>query len=223
MAFTIADNNVPAVEQVQNNTGIYYLGKDSAPKRLLIVGNSITWHSPKAEIGWFDDWGMAASSADKDYVHLLSSRLLEQEDLLVMVRQYVTWEQGYKTGDFSCEDARNFMADEIIFRLGENVPALQNDAEEEEFYQAILAFLQQINPKGGKVYFTTCFWRHERTDNAICRAAETLNMPVIDLNPLGKADENMAVGLFEHEGVAHHPGDLGMQRIADMIYSVMRG
>lgn len=32
----------------------------------------------------------------------------------------------------------------------------------------------------------------------------------------------MAIGLFEHEGVSIHPGDLGMKRIAERIVNCMR-
>ena len=32
----------------------------------------------------------------------------------------------------------------------------------------------------------------------------------------------MAIGLFEHNGVAHHPGDLGMKEIAERVYSAMQ-
>ena len=62
----IGENTVAAVDQLKKTSRVFYLGDESAPKRLLIVGNSITRHGPKPEIGWVNDWGMAASAAEKD-------------------------------------------------------------------------------------------------------------------------------------------------------------
>ena len=224
-SFKVTDNDVSAVGQMRNSNKVYFLGNPEAKRRLLIVGNSITRHGPLAEIGWEKDWGMAASCPERDYVHVLCSRLLEMEDVFVMVRQFAEWERDYLLeGVPACYvEEQAFGADEIIYRLGENVKPLQSDEEEAVFAEALDAFIRQINPKGGKVYFTTCFWRNTRVDGAIRTVAERMQMPLVDIGPLGDYDENMAIGLFEHQGVAHHPGDLGMQRIADMLYAEMRG
>ena len=40
--------------------------------RVLFLGNSITLHAALPEIGWTNVWGMAASAAEKDYVHLVT-------------------------------------------------------------------------------------------------------------------------------------------------------
>lgn len=51
-------------------------GSDATPEpakpaltNIVFVGNSLTRHPPLASIGWTGDWGMAASSQDKDFVH----------------------------------------------------------------------------------------------------------------------------------------------------------
>ena len=43
--------------------------------KVLFLGNSITLHGPAPKIGWDGNWGMAASTREKDFVHVLLSRI----------------------------------------------------------------------------------------------------------------------------------------------------
>ena len=58
-------NPVPALGQNAKDQKAF----DPAGKgpRVLFVGNSITLHGPRPQIGWTNNWGMAASARDKDY------------------------------------------------------------------------------------------------------------------------------------------------------------
>ena len=46
--------------------------------------------------------------------------------------------------------------------------------------------------------------------------------PCVDLGDLGQDDRMKAIGLFEHTGVANHPGDEGMNAIAKRILKVLK-
>ena len=70
--------------------------------------------------------------------------------------------------------------------------------------------------KKAKILVTTAFWHHP-LDDALREYASERGLPCIELGDLGEEDTMKALGLFEHDGVANHPGDLGMQRIAERI------
>lgn len=67
----IFENTVSARGQLKDSEYIKYTFKEGAKLRVLFVGNSITRHGVKEEIGWMRDCGMAASCLEKDYVHLV--------------------------------------------------------------------------------------------------------------------------------------------------------
>lgn len=48
-------------------------------------------------------------------------------------------------------------------------------------------------------------------------AAQRNGYSFVPLYDLGMNEKMTAMGLFEHAGVAGHPGDLGMQHIAERI------
>ena len=82
-------------------------------------------------------------------------------------------------------------------------------------------FISYLDKSGNaKVILTTGFWKHPG-DDTIKKVGDELGYPCIYLGDLGEDDSMKAIGLFEHAGVAAHPGDLGMLNIADRIWDEM--
>lgn len=210
-------NTVSAQNQLKNSKYVRFFGDDGV--KILFAGNSITLHGVKEDIGWFNEWGMAASAKENDYVHktveMLSSTYSK---ISFCICQVAEWELNYKNGvsvlcDF--QEARDFNADIIIMRMGENCP--KKDFDKAVFCEQYDKLISYFNPKAtAKVILTTGFWYHP-FDEAVIEYGKTNNLPVITLGDLGEKDEMKATGMFWHSGVAHHPSDLGMFNIAKRI------
>lgn len=216
----LAKNSVSSKGQLKAGENIRFLNPEGRGPRVLFVGNSITLHGPKAEIGWMGDWGMAASAEEKDYVHLLAARVWERyPDAAFCICQVADWERGYKKGSDLYDlytPARDFGADVIVVRLIENCPQTEFDAA--LFEREYADLFSYLDGKGGaKIILTTGFWRHPG-DEAIRRVAEAHALPLVLLGDLGEDDSMKAIGLFEHSGVAAHPGDGDMEAIAARIW-----
>ena len=213
------NNTVPADDQMKNAAETSFLGNEDAPFKILILGNSITRHGKKAELGWDGDYGMAASCAEKDYVHQLFTRLTESgKDVYMRIRQASYWETHFAHED--CLDRlkgeRDFGADVVIFRLGENV----KKSDVPFFCAASEKLLGYVAAKNSKILVTTCFWKSEARDQEIKRLALKNGYALVDIGC--ENEEHMALGLFEHQGVAMHPGDTGMAFIADQIFEKLQ-
>ncbi len=221
MKKAIDDNTVSSENQVTKNQSVYTLGKKDADVKIAILGNSITRHGPKHDIGWDHDFGMAASDIEHDYVHLLYKKLLKYGiNCFIVVKQFATWERNFTcvlNDDIS--EIRDYQPDIIVFRLGENV---NKSVNKEVFKAETEKLLYNIGNGKSKLLLTTCFWHHDAVDEVIREICFEKGLTPIELGDLGELPEMKAIGLFDHSGVAAHPGDLGMENIATRIFEGLK-
>ncbi len=214
----INENTVAVSYQVKLAERVCFYNPEGTGLRVMFAGNSITHHMPAPGIGWYSDWGMSASAPEKDYVHLCMAEINRSNpDAAYCICRAGRWEQNWKTGESVFNEyqaARDFNADVIIVRFVENCA---KDGDPAHFMEQYGKYVDFINGTGkAKVIVTTSFWAHPM-DDTIRAYAEKNGYPLVELGDLGKNPEMKAYGLFEHKGVASHPGDLGMAHIAKRI------
>jgi len=143
-------NNVESKNQLKESEFIKIYNPDAKGKRILFVGNSITIHDPEESIGWYGQWGMAASKKENDYVHLLMKKILQKHiDSSYCICHVSKWEAQYKTGHtlFNLyKDARDFDADVIIARFVENCPL--DEFNKVQFKKEYSSFIDYLNKSG---------------------------------------------------------------------------
>jgi len=189
-------------------------------KNILIIGNSITKHPPAPQIGWYGNWGMAASAPDSDYVHLLMRRFLEQNpNAKVKCENIANFEATYWQYNLSNLDSlKAFKPDLIIIRIGENVD--RNTVEEHEFqryYTSLIEYFKKDN-LNAKVVCVGSFWKVESVENAIKSSSFETNSDYVKINSLDDI-QFMAWNEFSDPGVHIHPSNKGMSAIADSIWT----
>ena len=212
-------NGVDAENQVAFPYYFDGADKDKADFRVMFIGNSITIHEPKKEIGWNKKCGMAASDIDHDYVHIVYRHILEKHPKTsILVFNGGNWEKDY-TNEAKLNSilsaAKEFKPDIVIVRIGENFNR---------------EYLKTISPLKGfiplatglkricdKVYITSLFWHHDLIDSAIKEVSDQLDIRYIKLDDLGEDRSNMAFDQYGETIYSSHPGDLGMERIAERI------
>ena len=216
-------NTVDAKGQLCASQFVTFRNAVGKGPRVMFVGNSITLHGPKPEIGWYGNFGMAASEEENDYVHLLEKRVKAvHPDAAFCICQVASWERGYRNDAEVLSlfaEARDFAADVIVMRFIENCTAREHDAK--IFYESLCRLTQYLDASGSaKKIVTTGFWKHPG-DAELRRYAAENDHPLVELGDLGEDDTMKAIGLFEHHGVANHPGDAGMRAIAERIGAVL--
>lgn len=213
-------NTVRADRQLRGNPRITYFGQKGI--KVLIVGNSITRHPPASEIGWENDCGMAASSPEKDYVHLLYKKLNKNASYCFLVMQMADFEQSFQQKGANEEDIRRiheFSPEIIVGRLSENVSS-QNCANN-AWFNEYGRLLKACGNAESKYIITTGFWKSDEVDKQTrCLAAEN-DWKLVELGDLGEDSAMQAGKKFWHAGVSVHPGDAGMRIIAERIYQAV--
>jgi hypothetical protein len=189
--------------------------------KILFLGNSITKHSPAPDIGWYGDWGMAASCEENDYVHLTVKELKKYyPDPEFIYRNIADFERNYiNYGLNNLEDCKSFGADIIIIRIIENVPRENNYAGFQEAYIRLIEFVKKDN---SLVICSGSFWENKPGDDIIKNATEQKGYTFVSLESLQNDPECKATKQFKHEGVAAHPSDKGMEGIAKILSDAIK-
>jgi alpha-galactosidase len=199
------------------------------PQKVLFVGNSLTLHAPKADIGWSGNWGMAATAEAKDYVHLVTQGLALRQGVrpIVLVKNVADFERAdasYDTpGKFA--DAAAFKADLIILAIGENVPLLTSPAAQQVYQARVIGLLKVLRgDTSARIVVRSSFWANAAKDGAMRRACDSLGGTFVDISALTLDERNYARSerSYQHAGVASHPGDRGMAAIAEEIVKAVK-
>ncbi|MBI4978135.1 MAG: hypothetical protein HZC28_11670 [Spirochaetes bacterium] len=201
-------------------------GTPPTVKKMLVLGDSITKHGPAVEkLGWSGNWGMAASSEDKDYVHLLYAKLCDAQpdnkpELLIDAVG-----GGTITGKLAAIEkitASAAGADLAVIQLGEN----DRDATEAGFekpYEKLITALKQMNPSI-RIYCCSAWRSGAAKDTMIKNVCTRMGVVYVDItsvhsDPAASAESEKR---FSNGGVNWHPGDKGMQGYADMLWKAMK-
>lgn len=199
----------------------------SKPLKLLILGNSITQHAPFIEAGWYGNWGMAASSRDKDYVHQLMSSVQGMYPLLQMKYQNIALIENKFTedivpqvkGNYEFQACADYEADIIIITIGANIHTDNAPLTVAKYTEIVNAF--KTNPNA-KVIVGATTLTGEDVIEVLSDYAATNHCPFVDM-AFTKSEHPEyfpADSEFDPEkggGVRLHPNDAGMKAMADSL------
>ena len=112
----------------------------------------------------------------------------------------------------------------VVVAIGENVPALDSEQAKTNYRTAFLKLLKAIKEHGQPTIFVrSCFWANPDKDEIMRQCRRLSGDVFVDVGSLGRDPSNAARDerTFPHGGVAGHPGDKGMQALADALLRAM--
>ena len=205
--------------------------------KILFVGNSITIHPPSDALGWSGNWGMAATCEENDYVHRLMSAIHEKYPN-VECKIVSAWDFEKNFYDLSriskdkYKEYINFDADIIICSIGANINNSSNEDDSgfitnyeltAENYRDIVNYFNPYND--AKIIPCITTLSRSVVRNTIRECVQAEGWECVDWSDLtsyvytGKPYKSASVFSDNvSSGVLAHPGDYGMQIMAERLY-----
>ncbi|GJI91834.1 hypothetical protein RugamoR1_49970 [Rugamonas sp. R1(2021)] len=186
-----------------------------------MFGNSITRHAPMKALGWFGDWGMAATTAEDDFVSQLAQLLTERS-------KGVKWKADALSGSTLEKSPADYVlpatvqqlaqkADIVVVELGDNYNPAAPGAE--AFADGYTRTLKGLRPSNGKLLCVSTWWTSKPKDSIIAASCKAAGGTFVDISGLQAIRSNVAGNqrTIADKGVAAHPSDKGMRAIAERI------
>lgn len=218
-----------------NNDTIQVSGGGRA-LQVLFLGNSITLTGVTAEEPDKTRRGCCSTSIEKDYVHIVLNRLAHDtaQNIDYSILNIAEFERSFSTTpfDFAQLEACSVKnPDYLIVQIGENVAADDIANYGEKFEEQYIELLSHF-PTAKRIICIP-FWPDRRKAKYITNVALKTKSHLVDLSHLGASvvvkigdyfdPLNLAESQknYKQPGVGVHPGDYGMQSIADAIYAAI--
>lgn len=205
---------------------------ESEPYHYVAFGNSVTYGEITENI-WWGDWGMAASSKEKDYVHLISSELEQTlyRPVVTEVYSLKSWELAKNRTSMleEFEETLDETTDLVTIQSGENITQYQETLEIDYF--DLLSFIRRKAPNAQILMLGELLWPSEKIEAAKQTACQACEITFIDMtqflndydafykSSLGAeiVGADGEIHVISDEEVAAHPNDEGMACIARLV------
>jgi alpha-galactosidase len=192
--------------------------KISKIKKVLILGNSIVQEDPLPALGWYGNWGMAASIIDSDFVHILMNRIhYKDSSVVIKYKNIANFEFDFVGFPFSDLDSlRN--PDMLILKISENVD--EKKAVDSNFLKYYDQLVRYIDSNQNSVnVIVDGFWDKPDVNGMIRLYTIQNKLPFITITDLSRDPANEAGSRYADAGISAHPSDQGMRKIADRIWA----
>lgn len=215
----------------ESETNLTTIDDSTESFNYLAIGNSITWHRICSY--WWSEHGMAATSSDKDYYHLIVKSLeAKLENVNSTVYSFISWETLATDRAETLtliDEYLNENLDLVTVQLGENVT--DNENIENDFLE-LINYIKEKAPNA-QIIIVGNFWEDEVVENAKMYAAEKTNSTYVSLQEIQNNQEyknNVGDIVFDADGnehqidnsaVAAHPNDKAMSYIAEKILNTI--
>ncbi len=205
--------------------------------RILFWGASTTKHPPSASLGWYGDWGMAASAEENDYVHKLVSYLEEEYYPSKVTFEIIAnseWDAAItpetdKNKDWSThakylemeEAMKSFRPNIIMTAQTGNMQATADGDVAYNAYKQMYDMMFSYCPDAIIVAQYCGTWHSAMKEEFMARLGENYSDKYFYLlhNDVAGVIEYLAPE-FENSGVANHWGDKGHERVAQQCFAL---
>ena len=198
----------------------------------VVLGNSVTCSVAEGTI-WWGNWGMAATSKDKDYVHLISSWLKEEMErpVTTMVLDLKKWEVSQNRYEIleKYEGYFGEHTDLVTIQTGENITDFKDTLDSD--YQNLVAMIRKKAPNAQILMLGEVLWPSEDIEAAKKKACEANGITFVGMEAFLKDYQEVyrsSIGAqvtgadgkmhkINDEAVAAHPNDKGMACISEQV------
>jgi len=193
---------------------------------LLFLGNSLTYTGIPEEEPDKTKRGLSSTKKENDYVHRLVKMIAEVKSVNVKysILNIASFERTFTQYSFDkskLSDIQQKNPDYLIVQIGENVSKKDLIGNIEKYEAELESLINQF--PNSKKMITLPFWPYKEVNYVTTKVAIKTGALIIDLSHLGNGIDEMCFASsqrkYKNDGVGKHPGDYGMQKIAECMYA----